>query len=353
MGGTFVTYDWTFAEGGSITSSKDSVPSVKYDKPGTYSASLFINKGTDTTSAEITCKVIVTGVPVKGCTCSSPDAINTLYYKSGAPATTSWKVSGCTGGETFNYTWGGTGISGSSTSASGSFTSAGSVAPTLTVTNEDGEKMSVTCPAVKVEAFPLSGSCTLYSASSSVMPRSTVKFSVPSRSWNQDLGQTLTMNVEGAYEATTASVNLYYNADGAFSFKAPDTPGQQTVKLTYKGMEFCSMSLTVKNGQLSGADRLGIVTPWAATAIKRAGASASLGTAVGSMTVDDHILHYALDLDGDGIIEGASVGGESVDVRATVIVWCAGKDGYMEPYSRGIKEDDVYSWGPGQTKQVK
>ena len=118
-------------------------------------------------------------------------------------------------------------------------------------------------------------------------------------------------------------------------------------------------SLTKKGNQLAGNDRFGIVTPWAAAAIKRAGASASLGTAIGSMTVDDHILHYALDLDGDGKILGASVGGQAVDIRATAAVWCGGKDGVISPYpyagggKGGGKCDDVWSWTPGQTRDVQ
>lgn len=127
-------------------------------------------------------------------------------------------------------------------------------------------------------------------------------------------------------------------------------------------------SLTAENGKLIGHDRFGIVSPWAELVIKREGSSASLGSKVGTMTVDDHILHYALDLDGDGRILGASVGGQNIDVRATAIVWCGGKDGVIDPYpyaggsgsdrkgsSRqgGGKSDDVYSWTPGQTKDVQ
>ena len=116
--------------------------------------------------------------------------------------------------------------------------------------------------------------------------------------------------------------------------------------------------MRVEGGELVGYDRFGIISPWATDVFKRAGNGATLATRVstsrhGPQTIEDHLLHFAVDLDGDGIIDDASVGGESVTVRATAIVWCAGKDGYMEPYSRGIKEDDVYSWGPGQTKQVK
>ena len=60
-----------------------------------------------------------------------------------------------------------------------------------------------------------------------------------------------------------------------------------------------------------------------------------------------------MDLDGDGIIEGALVGGESVDIRATAAVWCCGKDGVIERYSVGVKKDDAYSWSHGQTQGVK
>lgn len=129
-------------------------------------------------------------------------------------------------------------------------------------------------------------------------------------------------------------------------------------------------SLAASGGKLTGHDRFGIVSPWAELVIKRLGSSASLGSKVGTMTVDDHILHYALDLDGDGRILGASVGGQNVDVRATAIVWCGGKDGVIDPYpyvggggsgGKGSSEgktgshrsDDVYSWTPGQTKDVQ
>ena len=113
------------------------------------------------------------------------------------------------------------------------------------------------------------------------------------------------------------------------------------------------MSLTTSNGKLAGLDRFGIVSPWATQLIKRKGTSASLSDKLGEGTIQDHILHYALDLDGDGIIEGASVGGESVDCRATAMVWCCGKDGRLEAYSKGQRADDVYSWSRGQTQNVK
>ena len=121
-------------------------------------------------------------------------------------------------------------------------------------------------------------------------------------------------------------------------------------------------SLTTKGSgkdiKLSGLDQFGIVTPWATAVIKRRGTSAQLTDIVsGTSTIKDHILHYALDLDGDGVIKGANVGGESVDVRATAIVWCVGKSGGHQgqpwPYKTGRKKDDLYSWTPGQMTEVK
>ena len=113
-------------------------------------------------------------------------------------------------------------------------------------------------------------------------------------------------------------------------------------------------SLTVDgDGKLTGYDRFGILTTWAHNVFKRVGNETKLNTVVssgkhGTSTVADHILHFALDLDGDGRIEGAMVGGESVSVRATAIVWCGGADGYVESYTKGLKGDDIYSWTAGQ-----
>lgn len=113
-----------------------------------------------------------------------------------------------------------------------------------------------------------------------------------------------------------------------------------------------------RNLKLAGFDRFGIVTPWAAAKIRSRGTSATLSDVVSpGATVRDHILHYALDLDGDGVIRGVNVGGESVDIRATAAVWCIGKSGGKEgqpyPYSVGRRRDDLYSWSYGQTQNVQ
>lgn len=132
------------------------------------------------------------------------------------------------------------------------------------------------------------------------------------------------------------------------------------------------LSLANDGTQLTGFDKFGIVTAKAWQTIKRLGARADLSSVVAgsSGTVDDHILHYALDLDGDGIVDNASVGNVSVSVRAPAIVWSCGKDGVLSPYpygngggnsggkgandSKGAdRNDDVYSWTPGQTRKIK
>jgi len=102
----------------------------------------------------------------------------------------------------------------------------------------------------------------------------------------------------------------------------------------------------------TGQDRLGIVSPWAADVIKRAGKSSiGEGTKVPSGgTIKTHRLHYAVDTEGKGYVK-ASVGGESVTIRGTAMVWCAGKDGKIEKYSKGKRSDDVYSWADDQKRK--
>ena len=132
------------------------------------------------------------------------------------------------------------------------------------------------------------------------------------------------------------------------------------LSLTYRKTEDQNGNTTY---ELSGNDRCGVVSPWAADVMKR-NPSANGGTAVPSGgTVDDHRLHFAIDEDFDGIVE-ASVGGVGIRVRASAIVWCCGADGVISPYLRsggggggankgkaGGRSDDVYSWSPDQVEK--
>ena len=107
------------------------------------------------------------------------------------------------------------------------------------------------------------------------------------------------------------------------------------------------LSLTTEGGKLAGADRFGVLTHWGFAIMKRLGDKAT------EKDVEAHILRFAVDDDGDGIIHGASVGGENVDVRATAIVWCCDKSGVIKAYSIGRRKEGIYSWSHGQTQNVK
>jgi len=92
-------------------------------------------------------------------------------------------------------------------------------------------------------------------------------------------------------------------------------------------------------------DRFGLIDPQAAAVVRR-DANASLSTRISTGgTINDHILRYSVDLDGDGITE-VTAGGRSMKVRATACVWSLGADG-TESTSRS-RGDDVYSWRPDQ-----
>ena len=104
--------------------------------------------------------------------------------------------------------------------------------------------------------------------------------------------------------------------------------------------------------KLIGPDRCGIVTPWAATVLKRKGTSAStkMGRkkSGGSATVRDHVLWYAIDKDGDGLVDKSE--GAPVPVRASAIAWSCGSSGELDPYGTTPTEN-VYSWNRGQEER--
>lgn len=114
----------------------------------------------------------------------------------------------------------------------------------------------------------------------------------------------------------------------------------------HKLMNVNATSAKDKNGKmtynLKGASKFGILDPQGEKVMRR-NSSASEGTPVpGGGTIKDHLLYFAVDQDGDGVVTKSE--GAIVDVRATAIVWCAGRDGKLDDYAKYGRSDDVYSW---------
>ena len=171
---------------------------------------------------------------------------------------------------------------------------------------------------------------------------------------------------------TAVALNVLFQEKGRWpavmATEASGGDGRLTARAAVPLAENNLMSLTAKahdeNGRqvktLTGLDRCGIVTPWAARVIKRLSSSAGALSAKvppANRTVEKHILHFALDLDGDGITE-AKVGGETIRVRANAVVWCIGieggdpsTEGDPWPYSKGLRRgEDIYSWNAMQVE---
>lgn len=160
-------------------------------------------------------------------------------------------------------------------------------------------------------------------------------------------------------QVATALATMYERSGGEWPpaiARVGETGGQLDDRAAYalvandEGTHY--LTLQASGGKLVGYDRFGVLDPWGLAIMKKGGSAVTRG-AVSKGNDFDHLLWFAVDGDGDGVISGAQVGGESIDVRATAIVWGAGKDGKMERYSIGRKKDDLYSWSDGQTKKVK
>ena len=107
-----------------------------------------------------------------------------------------------------------------------------------------------------------------------------------------------------------------------------------------------SLSYSSKSGLL-GDDRYGVVDPWGMKVLK-GNSKANLNSNVPSGgTVRDHILRFAIDVDGTGITS-ANVCGQQIRVRAPAIVWCTGPDGKFGKLDEMGRSDDIFSFTAGQ-----
>ena len=107
------------------------------------------------------------------------------------------------------------------------------------------------------------------------------------------------------------------------------------------------LSLSHSKTELIGEDRYGVADPWAQRVLKNS-SKAGLGTSVPSGgTVADHIVRFAIDVDGTGITS-ANVCGQQVKVRAPAIVWSTGPDGKFGKLDEMGRSDDIFSFRKGQ-----
>jgi prepilin-type N-terminal cleavage/methylation domain-containing protein len=127
------------------------------------------------------------------------------------------------------------------------------------------------------------------------------------------------------------------------------------VSVAEKLAEFKLLSVACRNWDGKdytpiGVSRFGVVDPWAEAVLKRNNNATIASKVPSGGTVQDHIIYFAVDKDGDGITE-ATVGGQQVSVRAEAIAWCAGADGKIAPYAQRSRSDDIYSWDKAKEKK--
>jgi len=148
-------------------------------------------------------------------------------------------------------------------------------------------------------------------------------------------------------QAATALAAIY-EADGMWpkSIRDASSQGDETKGVLgnkdYKVARILAsrgyMPMSLKNGELVGRDRYGVLTPWAAKKLEN------------SQSLDDdyvraNVLRFAVDLNGDGVITAQECGNRTgaEEIRATAVVWCSSKDG----------KSVVQSWTKGQATKVQ
>jgi len=152
----------------------------------------------------------------------------------------------------------------------------------------------------------------------------------------------LVSNVQSALEAVHQKEGVWARAILAGN-SAGELDATVGAALAKRGVLSLSYRETERDGlktyELTGNDRLGIISPWAMDVIKR-NPSATLATKIPSGgTIGDHRLRYAIDTDDTGITD---ISTKKVRVRAKACVWCCGADGVFDT------KDDVKSWTADQ-----
>ena len=171
-------------------------------------------------------------------------------------------------------------------------------------------------------------------------------YSSATRKAQQARAREVVSNVATALEAI-------YQSEGSFPRRvlANSKSGEVDAEVAYELAKRKAMSLTYDSDKKKtvGADRCGVLTPWAQDIVKRSASSGSMDgqTVPSGGTIRDHRVRYAVDSDGDGIVT-VSLKGENLDIRASAVAWCCGRDGKEYSYSEGLRHDCSYSWSAQQ-----
>lgn len=233
-----VAYSWAMPNSEELSAEETGLKntSATYKKSGDFSATLVVDGNT------VQCSPLhVNGAKITGCECSA-DA-STVDVASGS-ATAKWTISGCTTDATITgYTW--TGATGSETSATATLSKKGeSVAPTVTVKNDDNTEVSVTCPAVKAtdSSAPEYEITEQNKAISLPAGSSTIIMNLP-ESWHNETTGTCSFscNIQGTIDGTVDGVALSGTYYASASIPITSTINGYALKVTLNAAGSCSI----------------------------------------------------------------------------------------------------------------
>ena len=281
MGGTPVTFSWFFGEKASLLGSDEVSPTVTYLGGGNHRAQLVINKGLPSESDVIICTgVKIPGIPITNCKCNAD--IRSIRVSTAFPDTAAWFASDCEGGSSFVYDWYLPNKVKSSTPDSNTFMalidSKGKYSPILTVTNNEGESMDVTCPVVNaIERQDVSATCEIYLGNRYYYSNSNNAgaddFIIDMRDIRNanfvtqlPIALTSDYGYSADYTAKCASSGeQYYDGEyipacyywgfneNSYIIPKPDVPGRHTYTLSTDGDEICTVKSPVTCGPASGS----------------------------------------------------------------------------------------------------
>ncbi len=233
-----VPYAWTLPNSEELSAEGTGLKntSATYKNSGDFSATLVVDGNT------VQCSSLhVNGAKISGCECAA-DA-STVDVASGS-ATAKWTVSGCTTDATITgYTW--ADATGSGTSATATLSTKGeTIAPTVTVKNDDNTEVSVACPAVKAtdSSAPEYEITEQNKAISLPAGSSTIIMNLP-ESWHNETTGTCSFscNIQGTINGTVDGVALSGSYYASASIPITSTINGYALEVTLNDAGSCSI----------------------------------------------------------------------------------------------------------------